>query len=179
MSALLLAWLLCTGAAAHCGRCGAGAGEGHDGGGPGASAARARQADRKLPFTERADIPQDEGSRVYEAPAAPAAAEEAETAAPATPTAEDARDNMRAVLEARLAKTGRLWRVKDRKTGKPRGLALQDLAVPRDEGGGRWAARATFRDKAGTVSARVLVDLSGERWRVVSLEPETAAPRQR
>lgn len=177
MSALLLALLLSGNAAAHCGHCGSGGG--HDGGSAGSGAQGARPADRKQPFVERADIAKDEGSKVYETPAGAAPAAEEPAPPPSAPSAEDARDNMRTVLEARLAKTGGLWRVQDARTGKARGLALQELGVPKDEGAGRWSARATFRDKAGTARARVLVDLSGERWRVVSLEPESAAPRRR
>lgn len=176
MSALVLGLWLAGAAAAHCGHCGPGAGDSH-GGGPGAGR-RARNADRKQPFTERADLPKDEGSKVYETP--PEAAATAEEA-PATPPAlstEDARDNIRTLLEARLNKTGGLWRVKDAKSGKLRALTLQGLGAAKDEGAGRWSAAATFRDKTGAARARVLVDLSGERWRVVSLEPETAAGRR-
>lgn len=91
---------------------------------------------------------------------------------------EDARDNMRTVLRTRLAATGGVWKMRETKTGKPRSLALQGIGAAKDEGKGRWSGRATFRDKAGLVHARVRVDFSGVRWRVVTLEPEAppAAP---
>lgn len=145
---------------------------------------RYRAAEVKGARQSSVPIPRDEGSRVYESPpdgeaAAPmpgAPPDEApaaqEPAAPAVLSPEDAAENIRTVLETRLARTGGVWKVRDNRTGKPRGLALQGLRDAKDEGEGRWSARATFRDTAGAVQARVLVDLSGERWRVLRLEPE-------
>lgn len=134
-----------------------------------------------------ASIPRDEGSKLYEPPPGaqatpmpPSGPGEAPAAQAAPPpmSPEDAVENIRTVLETRLARTGGVWKVRDNRTGKPRGLALQGLNGAKDEGEGRWSARATFRDKVGAVKARVLVDLSGERWRVLTLEPEgsPAAP---
>lgn len=142
---------------------------------------RRRAAERKGPRRSASFIPRDEGSKLYEPPPGaeatpmppePAGAPEGGAAAPPALTPEDAADNMRTVLETRLAATGGLWKTRDAKTGKPRSLKLQSVGAAKDEGDGRWSGRALFRDKAGAVPARLLVDLSGARWRVLRLEPE-------
>jgi hypothetical protein len=144
---------------------------------------RRQAAERKGPRQSSAHIPRDEGSKLYEPPPGAEAASMPPSgpddappaqAAPAALSPEDALDNIRTLLETRLARTGGVWKVRDNRTGKPRGLALQELRDAKDEGQGRWSARALFRDKAGAAHAKVLADLSGERWRVLKLEP--AAP---
>lgn len=179
MSAAFLAALLLAGAAAA--QDAGSMGNMNDGGRYGQDTRR-QKADRKASRQSSSFIPRDEGSKLYEPPpgaeAAPmppepaAAAGPGDAVAPVALTPEDAAENMRTVLETRLAATEGVWKVRDVKTGKRRDLLLQGVSEAKDEGDGRWAGRATFRDKAGTVRARLLVDLSGERWRVLRLEPE-------